>query len=77
MKLTEKKVFKVVLDMAEREQLTKTVIFLDNLVDTMNSEDCSTIICDITGTDVADYGVGEITFVKDIINDLLRINEIN
>jgi len=75
MKLTEKKVFKVTLDMAEREQLTKTVIFLDNLVDIL--DDKSTVICHVTGTDIADYGIGEITFVRDIISDLLRINEIN
>lgn len=75
MKLTEKKVFKVTLDMTEKEQLTKTIIFLDNLVDIMDSE--STVVCNVTGTDTADYSIGEITFVRDIISDLLKINEIN
>ena len=64
------------LNRDEQEHLKKTVISLDNLIDTMESQECYTAICDITGTDTADYGIGEITFVRDIIKDLLKINEI-
>lgn len=71
MKLTEKKVFKVTLTENETEQLTKTVIFLDNFIEVMQIKECDNVRCAI-----ADYTTDEITLARDIICDLLRMHEI-
>ena len=71
MKLTEKKVFKIALAENETEQLTKTVIFLDNFIEVMQIKECDEVRCFM-----ANYTTDEITLARDIICDLLRIHEI-